>query len=383
MGLVVPAWLVAIYLVINLLMPLVPLNPQIKTYLLQPLLWGLTVLLTRFLSGYRSLAKPQFQRTFIQIGLGTGLLQVCLAVICGLFIGFGKNPASLTPLGIIENIFWVGSMLAGMEISRAWLMARWGRRRTYLALGLITILFTLLAIPFSQITSFQIRIQSTSLVVSAWVPLLAENLLASFLALLAGARASLAYRGVLAVFWWFCPVLPDLNFALKGVIGVAMPIMGIIAASSIYTLQSNRGQPRRRARKAAFPTGWIVTALMSVIIVWFAVGAFPFQPSVVPTGSMIPAVYPGDVVIVAKTQVNNLKLGDIIEYHRESIDIVHRIIAVQGEGEQRSYITKGDNNNAPDGEPVPAKNVIGKVVFNIPKVGWVALLLKSLVAGGP
>jgi signal peptidase len=227
------------------------------------------------------------------------------------------------------------------------------------------------------------QIQSANLVISSWVPLLAENLLASYLAMLAGARVSLAYRGLLAAFWWFCPILPNLNWSLKGLIGVAAPILGIIAVSSFYSAQTNRGKSRRKARKAAFPTGWIVTALACMVIIWFAVGVFPFQPSVVPSGSMIPVIYPGDVVIVAKTPAGAVKLGDIIEYRNvtENINIVHRVINVQGESPQRSFITKGDNNNAPDAQPVPEQNVIGKVILQIPKMGWISLFMKSLFSG--
>jgi signal peptidase I len=81
---------------------------------------------------------------------------------------------------------------------------------------------------------------------------------------------------------------------------------------------------------------------------------------------MMPVINPGDVVIVAKTAGSQVKLGDIIEYRnpKENINIVHRVVEVRGEGDQKIFIAKGDNNNAPDVDPVPQQNVIGKVVFN-------------------
>ena len=383
-GLWVGGLLVAVYLVINPLLPIVPINVLVKTYLFQPLLWGLFILTTRWLPGFRTLAKQYLQKTFIGIGLSIAFLQIFLFMICGLFTGFGRNPASLTPLGITENLFFIGFMLIGMEISRAWLIGLLGKRHPFLALAAVTLFYTLLSIPLSQMIGFKIQMQSTNLVISSWVPLLAENLLASFLAMLAGARASLAYRGLLAAFWWFCPILPNLNFSLKGLIGTAVPVLGLIAVSSYYSSQVNRGKSRRLSRSTSFPAGWVVTALLSVIIVWFAVGLFPLQPSLVPSGSMIPTIRPGDVVIVAKSQAGSVTLGDIVEYHdvRENLNIVHRVIEVHGEDGQRYFITKGDNNSSPDADPVPAQNVIGKVVFNIPKVGWISILVKSLLTGG-
>lgn len=365
---------------INLLLPIVPINALIKTFLFQPALWGLLILAMRFLPGYQTIARQSLRNSFLQIALGIGFLQVFLYIIGGLLSGFGKNPASITPLGITVNLFFVGSMLVGMEMSRAWLVTRLGKRHSFLALALVALIYTFVSIPLSQVTGFKMEIQSANLVISSWFPLLAENLIASLLAMLAGARASLSYRGLLAAFWWFCPVLPNLNWSLKGLIGVGVPILGMIAVSSFYSAKANRGKSRRWANTASFPTGWIVTALACVVIVWFAVGVFPFKPSVVPTGSMIPVINPGDMVIVAKTSGSNVKLGDIIEYRnvKEHINIVHRVIEVQGEDAQRFFITKGDNNNAPDIEPVPELNVVGKVVFNIPKVGWISIMIKNL-----
>jgi signal peptidase I len=376
--------LAVVYLVINLVLPAVPVHLLVKTYLFQPVLWGLFILAVRFLPGNRTLARDSLRNSFLKIVLGIGLLQVFFYALGGLFSGFGKNPSSLTPLGMTENLFFVGSMLVGMELGRVWLVTRFGKHQPFVTLTLVALIFTIISIPLNLITGFELRMQSVNLVISSWLPLLAENLLASYLALLAGARVSLAYRAVLAAFWWFCPILPNLNWSLKGLIGAALPVLGMIALSSYYSSRADRGKPRRWVQKASFPAGWVVTALISVVIVWFAVGIFPFQPSVVPTGSMIPTVQPGDVVIVAKAPASSVKKGDIIEYRnaKQNINIVHRVIEVRGDGSEKTFITKGDNNTTPDFDPVPGQNVIGKVVFNVPRIGWLSIMVKSLLNPG-
>jgi signal peptidase len=374
--------LVAVYLVINLALPHIPIDVLIRTYVLQPVLWVLLILAIRFLPGYRPLAKLNTRSTFIWLALGIAFIQIFLYTIGGLYSGFGKNPSSFTALGITENLFFVGSMLIAMELSRAWLVTRLGKRHSFLALAFVALLYTFVSIPLGQITGFRLQIESTNLVASSWVPLLAENLLASLLVLLAGARASLAYRGLLAAFLWLCPILPDLTWALKALIGAAVPIMGMVAVNSVYARQASRGKSRRKARSASFPTGWIVTALVCVIIVWFVVGVFPFQPSLVGSGSMSPALKTGDVVIVAKVQADGIKLGDIIKY-RKDIDttVLHRVISIDETAGARSFITKGDANAEPDTDPVIFENVIGKVVFNVPKVGWISITVKRLFTG--
>jgi len=55
----------------------------------------------------------QQKKCFVQFAVGMAGIQILLYIIGGLFSGFGKSPSSFTPLGISENIFYVGMMLVG------------------------------------------------------------------------------------------------------------------------------------------------------------------------------------------------------------------------------------------------------------------------------
>lgn len=370
--------LAGIYLLINLALPRLPIDTFVRTYVIQPLLWGLLAWAILVLPGYRPVAKLRLRSSFIQLGLMIGFFQVMLYVIGGLFSSFGKSPSSFTPLGIITNLFFIGSMLVGMELSRAWLINRLGKKHTFLALAFIALLYTLLSIPPAQITGFSLELSSITLVNSTWLPSLAENLLATFLALLAGPLAAIAYRGMLQAFWWFSPILPDLAWAFKGLIGTVVPIIGMVVVNSFYSVLANRGQPRRQTAKEGFPAGWIVTTIIGVVIIWFSVGLFPFHPSVVLSGSMQPIMYAGDIVIIAKIPADMIEEGDVIQFRKEGdITVIHRVVKIQETEGRTLFITKGDANNRPDTDPVIPDNVVGKLVFTIPKVGWAAIAVKS------
>jgi len=166
-GYLLVALLAAIYLVINLALPLVALNPLVKAYLIQPVLWGTLIAAIRFLPRYRPLGKISKRSAFIQLALGLGFIQILVCFIGGLFSGLGKSPSAFTPLGITENIFFVGMMLVGMELSRAWLVTRFGKKHTFVVISLATLLFTFISIPLAQITGFQLRIESTNQVISS------------------------------------------------------------------------------------------------------------------------------------------------------------------------------------------------------------------------
>lgn len=372
--------LALIYFVINLALPSIALNAIVKAYLIQPALWLMLIAVIYFLPRYKPLSKINKGNTFIQLALGMAFTQIVFYFIGGLFSSFGKNPSAFTPQGIAQNIFFVGAMLTGMEMSRAWLVTRFGQKHSFIVIFMATLFFTFISIPLGQIAGFQLKIASTNQVISSWFPLLAENHAASLLVLVAGARASLAYRGLLAAFWWLSPILPNLNWALKGFIGVVVPILGMTVISNFYLAQASRLKSRKRTRGNSLQVGWIVIAIVSVLIIWFAVGVLPIRPYVVPSGSMVPEINPGDVVIIGPVRPEAIKLGDIIEYRstRGNTNIIHRVVKIEWDTQNRFFITKGDANSAPDSDPVPPQAIMGRTIATIPDIGWISIAVKKL-----
>jgi len=379
---IIIAFLAGIYLVINLHLAKV-VNEFAGMSIAQPLMWGLlaaAVLL--FFPRYRPVAKLKLRSNILQLALMIGFLQVILYVIGGLFTGFGESPYSFTPTSILKNLLFAGAMLIGMEFSRAWLINHLGKRHAFLGLAFVALLYTLITISLTRLTGLKLELESINFLNSTFLPLLAENLLATFLALLAGPLPALAYRGILQAFWWFCPILPDLPWMFKGLLGTALPIVGMVGLNIFYSSQANRGKPRKQAREG-FPTGWILTTIIGVAIIWFSAGLFPLHPALVASGSMVPEMYAGDVVIVAKVPADAIKTGDVIQFRVPAkVTVMHRVIEIQEtEGSPTYFITQGDANDEPDSEPVIPENLVGKAILTIPKVGWVSIAVKNLFMG--
>lgn len=121
----------------------------------------------------------------------------------------------------------------------------------------------------------------------------------------------------------------------------------------------------------------------TIIIVWFAVGVFPVKPFLVPSGSMVPVISPGDVVLIAPVNADAIKVCEIIEYRsvKENINIVHRVIEITGNAPDLFFITKGDANNSPDPDPVSTQAVMGREIIVVPKIGWLSIAVKKLLSG--
>lgn len=99
---------------------------------------------------------------------------------------------------------------------------------------------------------------------------------------------------------------------------------------------------------------------------------FGFAPLVVMSGSMEPAIYPGDVVVIREQAASSYKVGDVVTYLAGSMAFTHRIISE----ENGVFTLKGDNNNVAD-EFLTADKFEGKMIFHIPKIGVAIVFFKS------
>lgn len=97
---------------------------------------------------------------------------------------------------------------------------------------------------------------------------------------------------------------------------------------------------------------------------------FGFGASVIVSGSMEPALSTGDLIIIREEE--HYQQGDIVVFQSGTMPVVHRIVNIDGE----LVITKGDANNIPD-DPIPISSVKGKVIADIPAVGYVIWKIKS------
>ncbi|MEE3343735.1 MAG: signal peptidase I [Bacilli bacterium] len=105
---------------------------------------------------------------------------------------------------------------------------------------------------------------------------------------------------------------------------------------------------------------------------------------VVLTGSMLPEIQVYDVVVTKKIEAKDLNEDDIITFASSDSRfagtiITHRIIKKNYNHKTKTYTfqTKGDNNNVADSALVVPENIYGKVVFKIPKLGYLRDFLAS------
>ncbi len=120
---------------------------------------------------------------------------------------------------------------------------------------------------------------------------------------------------------------------------------------------------------------YIFLGAIALIAVLLIISSFPITGNIkfltVLSGSMAPEIKMGSVVLVKPT--SDYKINDIITfgpYSKTKPPTTHRISDIKVVDGQPVYITKGDANNAPDTREIQKRDVIGKVLFDVPYVGF-------------
>ena len=132
----------------------------------------------------------------------------------------------------------------------------------------------------------------------------------------------------------------------------------------------SRGRSAGRSKAAFKAFESVAMGLLAVFVLLIAFQVL--QLRVVLSGSMLPVLKIGDVVLVENTKYRKPQINDIVLYTARALDgtpvttYAHRIIGGSAQG---GWTIKGDNNNQPDYGLKANKDVKGVVILTIPKLG--------------
>ncbi len=376
-------FLLVIYLLLNFVFPGI-ISGNLNLYVLQPALW-LTVTLLVF-SFWQAEDEPVnlFEhRTLILSAAMIGGIQVAISILFGFLAGFGNSPYAHTIFIAILNLWFVATRLLGIETARWYLGKTVGRMNAGLGYLIAWLVPLMLWVPIGKFSLLAQPESMFRLVGGTLIPTAAGNLLAAYLTLSAGPLASIAYLGVMQAFEWLSPILPDLPWLGAAFVGALIPLLGLMVLNRQETGSTNEGAwqsvSNEKSRENTSVGSWLIVCVLAAGVIWLNNGALGIQPSLISGNSMNPVLYPGDVVITRVISPEKIQVGDIIRFHRDGVDVVHRVMEVQNNNATRVFITCGDNNNVDD-SPVMADQLEGKVILTIPKIGWIGILFRRALA---
>jgi len=136
--------------------------------------------------------------------------------------------------------------------------------------------------------------------------------------------------------------------------------------------------PFKKGLEAALVTVVVVALVAS--IAFALAGVVPSPWYVVESSSMEPVLHVGDLVIALPVDPHEISCGprgDVIIYRAaDGKLIIHRAVDCIEVGGKRFFLTKGDNNNFYDQDPLNPSTwlledrVVARMVFSIPILGY-------------
>jgi signal peptidase I len=144
-----------------------------------------------------------------------------------------------------------------------------------------------------------------------------------------------------------------------------------------------QGTPRlsRSTIRKAVSMLWLVMAFIALAVAGYQVWRGQWHATPVLSGSMRPAMQPGDVVVTQRVLISDLRIRDVIVFHPPNDgerQTVHRIVKLTVKGGTTSITTWGDANLIAD--PV-VSSLSGTTAYRVsrvvPLVGYPAVWLQS------
>lgn len=128
----------------------------------------------------------------------------------------------------------------------------------------------------------------------------------------------------------------------------------------------------------------LVILIYNIILIFISaendgIELFGYRAYVITSDSMEPAINNGDAIVVKNCEEEDLQTGDVITFEQKQEVITHRIQKIEEDQttKEKTYITKGDNNNMEDSEHINFSAIIGKCVLTIPYLGNIISVLEN------
>lgn len=116
---------------------------------------------------------------------------------------------------------------------------------------------------------------------------------------------------------------------------------------------------------------FIAFLLLALLLLGSVMPFMGYQIRIVQSGSMSPTMPLGSALIVKA--IESYQVGDVVTFQRigDAEATTHRIVGEESDPDEGvMYTMQGDANNTPDQRPVASREIVGKVFYNIPYLGF-------------
>jgi len=295
----------------------------------------------------------------------------------GLIFTFEYNALSLKLMAIIKNIISFVLVIVILEMIRMLILNNVPKKK--LLYLFIIIAFTAVELNIN-VQNFDNFDNIFKFVLGSLMPMVVKQSVFTYISLKYGCTATLINRVLIQLAFILTPILPKFEWFILATIDIVYYYILYLIIHYEDKLLA-RTESKRKSKKAN-PLANVIIILLIFMAILFQAGMFNYTPIAIVSDSMKPSFSRGDAVVVKKitaSDIDNLKVGDVIEYAYNNYIIFHRIIAIYDINGSKYIKTKGDNNSDPDFEYVTEDQILGIAKFTIPYIGYPTAILNDLV----
>jgi len=247
---------------------------------------------------------------------------------------------------------------------------------------ILNILILILFIMFDITNDINIRLLDTGykkfiFISIVLLPSISKNIVANYISKNVGYKPNILWITIFELYSSLIPIVPNTGIYISSIISFLFPL---IILYNVYNFFEKRKKRIPLSNDNDLNLVSLYFSMLFIgILIYFTSGYFKYYIIAIGSGSMMPDINIGDVVILnQKYNLDKLEIGDIIAYEYEKKIIVHRLMKIDKHNNKKYYYTKGDANNAIDNYIIYEDTIKGKVVYKIPYIGYPTVWLSEL-----
>lgn len=301
------------------------------------------------------------------------LAYIIIYYLSGFIVGFQKSPLNFGIINIIKNIFQYVLLRIITESVKYYLIKE-NSTKTFIII--VTILFIVINIDTNYLISIIEQPKELFKYISKdIIPISMYGITGTYIIKNSNLKSNLLIQVTPLLLTYIISISPNLDWYLYGVYHTIYLLI-------VYTYIRYEIEKREKNEKTAKSNIFSlipITTIFSILIL-FILGIFTYVPIGVMSNSMKPYFERGDIVIYKKiNNIDDLKINDIICYQSDDIKIMHRIINIDTINNKKYFSTKGDNLISKDPLKVKEEQIIGTIVFTIPRLGYPSVWLYEIL----
>ncbi len=336
------------------------------------------LLITKIVFGYEKDRHRYVKDIILEIVINL-ITFFMIYYISGIFISFAKVGNYFTLKYMLTIIIPLILYIIAKEYLRYTLITKAGDKKGIITLIIIAFICMDCTIATS-INSISISKETFLLLAITIIPSITENILCSWTTYHFGYIPCLVYLMIINLYKYFLPIIPNPNEYLYSIIFFILPVIILINLNNWLKKDKTEiiiVEHKNNAKlKIACELPIIVILIFMICLVS---GYFKYYAIAIATGSMVPNINKGDVVIVNQQfKEKNLEVGTVIAYNYNDKVVVHRIYKEIKTDKELIIYTKGDANNNMDEYKITTDMIVGTVNKKIPLIGYPTVMINEI-----